>query len=156
MASLNYETLNNIMAKYDTPFSWPESTCLHPAIDLVKMLVDPSPVLDPILSLSEARATARILKYYNGSWMNLILEYLGRTEYGRPVKQSQAQCGDIVELDAGNLPIETTISPHIKHPVGILANTDISFVRGAKGTIAVPMQCVRVIKAARIESCLRG
>ena len=137
------------MAPFDKPYSWPDSTCLHPAMALYEYINGSPLPNNAIFDLPEAKASQLVKRRYNNSWLEYIADYLERNGGGRRVATEKLECGDVVEFDCDRIKVCGRV--WTCNPVGIVADTQTLFMRGQSGVHPIPRAITHPIMAVRLE-----
>lgn len=148
---IDYNILDKIVSKHDKAYRWPQSTCLHPAIELLRYVQGGDIPLDPMLNGSEADAGQTIIRIYGCSWFKFVEHYLIKHEYGYTIPTTDLQCGDIVEFESDRIKAVGPWGEIIRNPVCLVANEETLFLRGFGGVTPLPIRFVRIVNAARLK-----
>lgn len=152
MAALTYDYINNIVSKHDTRYQWPDRTCLHPAFDLLKSVLgsEPNDSYKTLLNWTEEEAGAFIIDMFHASWLLWVIQYLEDNGYGKQSDIADLQPGDIIEFESDRLKPIGPNKTEIVNCIGIVANSDVFFMRALTGVYWVPLNRVNIKLAARI------
>lgn len=147
MTILTHADINRIADAHDSPYSWPDNTCMSPVLSVIRAVTGREPPPHPFLAKTERRAMAALKAMYAGSWGLLGIEYLQLTGLGRQISErGPFVAGDIVEFRAPFL--DTCLAPN-GACIGLVACDDTVLVRGVFGIFPVPLPTAHVILAGR-------
>ena len=151
---IDYRTLNEIVSKHDRHYQWPKSTCLHPALELLRYVHGKDVPIDPILGGTEEDAGQTIIRIYGCSWFKFVEHYLIKNDYGHTIPTKDLQTGDIVEFSSDRIKAVGPWGDLIRNPVCLVADKDTLFLRGFGGITPLPIRFVRIVNAARIKGVI--
>lgn len=151
---MDYHTLDKLMAPHDRRYSWPDSTCLHPALDMLEYIRLETIELEPILKMSEEAANEIVVYDYGASWFSFILEKIVERGYGYEIGLDGLQCGDLVEVTSDRIKPVGCANKKITNFIALVANSETLFLRGWCGVTPLPVECVKVLRALRFNGVL--
>ena len=158
MANLTYAEIEELMKPHDTRYRWPDRTCLHPILDLIRHIIGeepPSRYYESVLNWSESKANEWVTKHHKASWLWCVIDYLESHNIGHRIDVEEARSGDLIEFTSMIMRPVSSIGSDVDGIIGFQVNDSTLFLRASAGIIPISKRLTQPRLAARIERCIK-